>query len=82
MITLEAPRRLAGEAKPWQKLGLSASGLVRFLNRARAAVGLEGEVHVLLADDAPLKRLNRAGRAIWRSRWSRRRGRRRGVATR
>jgi probable rRNA maturation factor len=62
MITLEAPRRLAGEAKPWQKLGLSASGLVRFLNRARAAVGLEGEVHVLLADDATLKRLNRTFR--------------------
>jgi probable rRNA maturation factor len=59
MITLEPPRRLAGEAKPWQKLGLSASGLTRFLNRARAAVGLQGEVHVLLANDATLQRLNR-----------------------
>jgi probable rRNA maturation factor len=59
MITLEAPRRLAGEAKPWQELGLSASGLARFLNRARAAVGVEGEVHVLLANDTTLRRLNR-----------------------
>jgi probable rRNA maturation factor len=41
---------------------LSASGLARFLNRARAAVGLEGEVHVLLAGDATLKRLNRTFR--------------------
>ena len=38
---------------------LSKSGLTRFLNRARAAVGLTGEVDVLLADDATLKRLNR-----------------------
>ena len=53
---------MADEPDPWQKLGLSASGLVRFLNRARAAVGLEGEVHVLLADDATLKRLNRTFR--------------------
>jgi len=59
MITLEAPRSLAGEAKPWQKLGLSQAGLARFLNRARAAAGIEGEVHVLLAGDATLRRLNR-----------------------
>jgi probable rRNA maturation factor len=32
------------------------------LNRARAAVGIEGEVHVLLADDATLRRLNRTFR--------------------
>jgi probable rRNA maturation factor len=38
---------------------LSKSGLTRFLNRARMAVGLVGEVEVLLADDATLKRLNR-----------------------
>ena len=50
---------MAGEAKPWQELGLSASGLARFLNRARAAVGVEGEVHVLLANDTTLRRLNR-----------------------
>jgi probable rRNA maturation factor len=59
MITLEAPRSLAGEARPWQKLGLSKTGLARFVNRARAAVGLEGEVHVLLTGDATLRRLNR-----------------------
>jgi probable rRNA maturation factor len=62
MITLEPPRSLADEADPWQMLGLSASGLARFLNRARAAVGIEGEVHVLLADDATLKRLNKTFR--------------------
>ena len=50
---------MAGEAKPWQKLGLSQAGLARFLNRARAAAGIEGEVHVLLAGDATLRRLNR-----------------------
>jgi len=59
MITLEPPRGVAGEADPWLKQGLSASGLGRFLRVARAAVGLEGEVHVLLADDRTLRRLNR-----------------------
>jgi len=62
MITLEPPRGVAGEARPWHKLGLSRAGLARFLNRARAAVGLEGEVHVLLAGDATLRRLNRTFR--------------------
>ncbi len=62
MITLEPPRRLADEAHPWQELGLSKTGLARFLNRARAAVGLAGEVHVLLAGDATLRRLNRTYR--------------------
>ncbi len=62
MITLEPPRNLAGEARPWQKLGLSPSGLARFLNRARAAVGIEGEVHVMLADNAALRRLNKSFR--------------------
>lgn len=41
---------------------LNRSGLARFLNRARAAVGLEGEVDVLLTSDAELKRLNKAFR--------------------
>lgn len=41
---------------------LSKAGLTRFLNRARAAVGLEGEVDVLLTSDAELKSLNRAYR--------------------
>jgi probable rRNA maturation factor len=40
----------------------SKAGLARFLSRAREAVGLEGEVHVLLADDATLKRLNKTFR--------------------
>ena len=62
MITLEPPRDMADEAKPWLKLGLSRSGLARFLNRARAAVGIVGEVHVLLTDDVTLRRLNRSFR--------------------
>jgi probable rRNA maturation factor len=41
---------------------LSKSGLTRFLNRAQEAVGLHGEVDVLLADDATLRRLNKTFR--------------------
>ena len=41
---------------------LSRSGLARFFNRAREAVGLRGEVDVLLADDATLRRLNKTFR--------------------
>jgi probable rRNA maturation factor len=55
MITIEPPHKTAASVG----FGLSKSGLARFLNRARAAVGLQGEVHVLLADDATLRRLNR-----------------------
>ena len=62
MITLDPPRSVVDDADPWQVLGLSASGLARFLNRARTAVGLTGVVHVLLADDTTLKRLNRTFR--------------------
>jgi len=40
----------------------SKSGLSRFLNRARAAVALDGEVDVLLTSDAEIKRLNRTFR--------------------
>ena len=58
MITLEPPRGM-----DWTKLELSPSGLGRFLRAAQRAVGLEGEVQVLLADDATLKRLNRTFRA-------------------
>jgi probable rRNA maturation factor len=43
-------------------LTISKSGLSRFLNRARTAVGLDGEVDVLLTSDAEIKRLNRAFR--------------------
>jgi probable rRNA maturation factor len=62
MITLEPPRGMAGEKDPWLKLGLSASGLGRFLRTAQRAAGLQGEVHVLLSDDATLRRLNRTFR--------------------
>jgi probable rRNA maturation factor len=41
---------------------LSPSALSRFLNRARAAVGLRGEVDVLLADDSTLRQLNKTFR--------------------
>jgi probable rRNA maturation factor len=41
---------------------LSKAGLTRFLNRARQAVGLNGEVEVMLTSDAELKRLNRSFR--------------------
>jgi len=64
MITLEPPRGLAGQQSPWRTLGLSQSGLTRFLHTAQRAVGLEGEVHVLLAGDATLRRLNRTFRGV------------------
>jgi probable rRNA maturation factor len=41
---------------------LSKPGLTRFFNRAHKAVGLTGEVEVLLTSDAELKRLNRSFR--------------------
>lgn len=65
MISLEPPRRTAADAflpdsaEAWRAAGLSRSGLSRFLKRAQAAVGLQGEVEVLLAGDRTLKRLNR-----------------------
>jgi probable rRNA maturation factor len=55
MITIE----LTGSA---ENTGISKSGLTRFLNRAREAVGLHGEIDVLLADDASLRRLNKTFR--------------------
>jgi probable rRNA maturation factor len=65
MITLEPPRGLAdgaGErawAAAWSGLELSRAGLSRFLRAAQTAVGLRGEVDVLLAGDRTLRRLNR-----------------------
>lgn len=53
MITIDPPSALPGEAS------LTKSGLSRFFNRARALVGLAGEVDVLLTTDATIKRLNR-----------------------
>jgi probable rRNA maturation factor len=55
MITIEPPSSLSISA-------LSKSGMTRFLNRARAAVELEGDVDVLLADDQTLRRLNKTFR--------------------
>jgi probable rRNA maturation factor len=54
MITIESAAGLEAT--------LSRSGLTSFLNRARVAVGLRGEVEVLLSDDATLRRLNRSFR--------------------
>lgn len=59
MITLEPPRRLDASVDPWKAFGLSQAGLGRFLRTAQAAVGLRGEVDVLLAGDRVLRRLNR-----------------------
>jgi probable rRNA maturation factor len=59
MITLEPPRSLNANPDPWRAFGLSQTGLGRFLRTAQAAVGLCGEVDVLLADDRTLRRLNR-----------------------
>jgi probable rRNA maturation factor len=56
MITIDPPSTIpiAALSSPGFK-----SGLTRFLSRARLAVGLPGEVEVLLADDQTLRRLNK-----------------------
>jgi probable rRNA maturation factor len=55
MITIDlAPRSI--------RHGLSASGLTRFLNRTRLAVGLSGAVDVLLTGDSTLRQLNKSFR--------------------
>ncbi len=65
MMTLEPPRKLAdgaalvAPAEAWRVLGLSHAGLSRFLHTAQAAVGLRGEVDVLLTGNSTLRRLNR-----------------------
>ena len=43
----------------WRAWALSQAGLTRFLRAAQAAVGLRGEVEVLLTGDRQLRRLNR-----------------------
>ncbi len=59
MITIDPPSSpLALEALST----LSRSGLSRFLNRACAAVALEGSVEVLLTSDTEVRRLNRTFR--------------------
>ena len=59
MITLEARRGQAADEDAWAAVGLSRSGLARFLGAAQRAVGLAGTVDVLLAGDRTLRRLNR-----------------------
>ena len=56
MISIEPPSSTDRTASA---LGLSKAGLMRFLNRARALVGVHGQVDVLLAGDVTLRRLNR-----------------------
>jgi probable rRNA maturation factor len=55
MITIEPPSTIPIPA-------LSSSGLMRFLNRARLAVGLPGAVDVLLTGDMALRQLNKTFR--------------------
>jgi probable rRNA maturation factor len=68
MITLEPPRKMAGsagtngrvtDAEGWRAVGLSRNGLGRYLRAAQGAVGLQGEVAVLLTGDRTVRRLNR-----------------------
>jgi probable rRNA maturation factor len=62
MMTLEPPRGLetgVADSDSWRALGLSRSGLSRFVHTAQAALGMSGEVSVLLAGDRTLRRLNR-----------------------
>ena len=55
MITIDmAPRSVAN--------GLQPSALTRFLNRARTAVGVGGQVDILLANDETLRQLNKTFR--------------------
>ena len=56
MITIEPP------SSPLDLSSINKQGLSRFLKRARAAVGLQGAVDVILTSDAELKRLNRTFR--------------------
>ncbi len=62
MMTLEPPRGQGADATDsdnWRSLGLSCSGLSRFIGVAQSALGMRGEVSVLLAGDRTLRRLNR-----------------------
>ena len=54
MITIDPPSSFG--------TALSMPTLTRFLNRARAAVGVKGAVDVLLADDPTLRHLNKTFR--------------------
>lgn len=61
MITIEPPSRQAAAGGPSYGV-LRKTELRQFLVRAAEAIGLKGEVHVLLSDDAALRRLNKAFR--------------------
>ena len=56
MITIEPPSTRPNLMPP------ATPGLARFLRRAREAVGVRGEVDVLLSSDAEIRRLNRTFR--------------------
>lgn len=60
MITIEPPSRLGDLAEA----GITKASVARFVQLARAAIGLEGEVYVLLGDDATLRRLNKSFRGV------------------
>ncbi len=62
MINLEPPRGTDDGTASWSAWGLSRAGLSRYLASAQVAVGLRGEVEVLLASDKTLRRLNREWR--------------------
>jgi probable rRNA maturation factor len=60
-----AAKRRAGRESSRNHLQLpSAQALTRFLKRAQVAVGLRGEVSVLLTTDGTMRRLNRSFRGI------------------
>src|ERR1700712_5772992 len=63
MITIEPPGSTSTDADTRAAWGLSRIGLARFANKAQAAVGLIGQVEILLTRDATLRRLNREYRA-------------------
>jgi probable rRNA maturation factor len=69
MITIEPPSLAAASGGEYTHrksngIPLDKPSLRRFLLRAQTAVGLVGEVHVLLSDDAALRRLNLLFRAV------------------
>ena len=53
MLTIDLPSSLVDQSP------LNKSALTRFLNRARLAIELQGNVDVLLTSDVEIKRLNR-----------------------
>ncbi len=61
MITIEPPSKQAAAGGPSYS-ALRKSELRQFLRSAAEAIGVRGEVHVLLSDDAALRRLNKAFR--------------------